>query len=98
MAAQTISVNINGRQQDLHVEQDAYNGKPAYYVTDKGLSEMTGGELPDDLILFTTKDGLQCSPKVITMEGRKMTEDIWQAIKDQGAQSGTPQPFGEGLG
>ncbi len=96
MSSQTINVKINGRMQDLHVEQEAYNGKPAYYVTDKELSSLCGGELPDNLILFATKDGLGCSPKVMSLEGRHIMEDIWKAIQEQG--SDTPQPFGQGLG
>ncbi|KAA2238727.1 hypothetical protein F0L74_21150 [Chitinophaga agrisoli] len=96
MSSQTINVKINGRLHDLHVEQEAYNGKPAYYVTDKELSTLFDGELPDNLILFTTKDGLGCSPKVMSLEGRRITEEIWKAIQDQAAD--TPQPFGPGLG
>lgn len=92
----TIDISVRGRQYTLHLEQETYNGWPAYYITDQNLSSQFEGCIPDDLILFETDAGVQCSPRVISLEGREITGEIWKAIKGQEAAS--PQPFGPGLG
>jgi hypothetical protein len=96
MAAQTIIISFNGKDEDLHVEQETYNGKPAYYLQDGDLSKRFEGHIPDHLVIFETVDGVQCSPRVITLEGRHILESIWNGIRKQG--SNTPQPYGPGLG
>jgi len=96
MTTQTIDINFQGRQHTLHVEEDAYNGYPAYYVVDKELASQFNCDLPDDLVLFETDAGMQCSPRIVSLEGRRITEEIWNAIKAQ--EAGSPQPFGPGLG
>lgn len=96
MAAQTIIISFNGKDEDLHVEQETYNGKPAYYLQDGDLSKRFEGHIPDNLVIFETVEGVQCSPRVITLEGRHILESIWNGIRKQG--SDTPQPYGPGLG
>ncbi|GAA0557500.1 hypothetical protein [Chitinophaga japonensis] len=96
MTAQTIDINFQGRQHTLHVEQDAYNGYPAYYIVDENLSSEFNCDLPDNLVLFETDAGMECSPRVVSLECRRITEEIWKAIKAHEAD--TPQPFGPGLG
>jgi|GEM_PF-1056154 hypothetical protein len=92
----TIDIDVKGRHYTLHMEQEAYNGRPAYYITDQNLSGICGCEMPDNLILFETEAGMECSPRVITMEGREVANEIWNAIK--GPHKPEPQPNGPGLG
>ncbi|WP_298739268.1 hypothetical protein [uncultured Chitinophaga sp.] len=92
----TIDIHVKGRQYTLHLEQEAYNGRPAYYITDQNLSAICGCEMPDNLILFETEAGMECSPRVITMEGREVANEIWNAIK--APEKAEPQPNGPGLG
>jgi hypothetical protein len=95
-ATKTIDINVKGRPYTLHLEQEEYNGRPAYYITDQNLSQICGCEMPDNLILFETEAGMECSPRVITLEGREVTGQIWKAIK--GPQKPEPQPDGPELG
>jgi hypothetical protein len=97
-SAKTVDISVKGRQYTLHLEEEAYNGKPAWYITDQNLSALFDGQIPDDLVLFETANGVQCSPKVITLEGQEITTEIWKALKGPETDSSTPQPFGPGLG
>lgn len=93
----TIDIDVKGRHYTLHLEQEAYNGRPAYYITDQNLSGICGCEMPDNLILFETEAGMECSPRVITMEGREVAKEIWKAIKGPDGEA-EPQPDGRSLG